>query len=81
LTEQILVTQIRSFVKFIPLEFDRFGIWQLAFPNGNFLFLAEPLLIISNILAVIYIAFPFFNRKSRAIHDYTGHMLMIIENV
>ena len=64
---------LRSLVKFIPWELAHFAIWQLVFPNSNFSFVAESLLVITNILAALYIAFPLFNRKARAIHDYAGH--------
>jgi len=69
---------MRSLVKFIPWELAHFAIWQLVFPNSNFSFVAEYLLVITNILAVLYIAFPFFNRKARAIHDYAGHTILVI---
>ena len=69
---------MRSLVKFIPWELAHFAIWQLVFPNSNFSFVAEYLLVITNILAVLYIAFPFFNRRARAIHDYAGHTILVI---
>ena len=69
---------IRSLIKFIPWEFAHFAIWQLVFPNSHFSFVAEPLLVITNILAVLYIAFPFFNRNARAIHDYAAHTVLVI---
>ena len=70
---------IRSFVKFIPWEIAHFAIWQLIFPNSEFSFIAKSLLIITNILVVLYIAFPFFNRKSRAIHDFAAHSMLVIQ--
>ena len=70
---------IRSFVKFIPWEFAHFAIWQLVFPISNFSFIAEALLIIANILGILYLAFPFFNREARAIHDYVARTILIIK--
>lgn len=70
---------IRSFVKFIPWEFAHFAIWQLAFPSNNFSFIAEALIIIANILAILYNAFPFFNKKARAIHDYAAQTILIFK--
>ena len=69
---------VRSFIKFIPWEFAHFAIWQLMFSNSHFTFVAEALLVIANILAVLYIAFPFFNREARAIHDYAAHTILVI---
>ena len=69
---------LRSLVKLIPWEFAHFAIWQLVFSNSSFSFVAEALLVITNILAVLYIAFPFFNRKARAIHDYAAHTILVI---
>jgi len=69
----------RSLVKFIPWEFAHFAIWQLIFSNNAFLFVVEALLVITNILAALYILFPFFNRKERAIHDYAAHTKLIIQ--
>lgn len=69
---------IRSFVKFIPWEFAHFAIWQLVFPNSNFSFAAEFLLVVTNILAVLYIVYPFLNKNSRAIHDYAAHTILVI---
>ena len=63
---------IRSFVKFIPWEFAHFAIWQLVFSNGNSSMLVEALLILANILAILCMAFPFFNKRARAIHDYVA---------
>lgn len=68
----------RSLVKFIPWELAHFAIWQLVFKNSSFSVIAESLLVITNILAGIYIAFPFFNRNARAIHDYAGHTILVI---
>jgi len=70
---------IRSFVKFIPWEFAHFAIWQFVFPNGNSPTISEILLIITNILAIVYISFPFFNKKARAIHDYIAQTVLIIK--
>jgi uncharacterized RDD family membrane protein YckC len=70
---------VRSLVKFIPWEFAHFAIWQLVFPNSHFSLVAGALLVISNVLAVLYIAFPFFNRKARAIHDYAAHTMLVIK--
>lgn len=69
---------IRSLVKFIPWEFSHFAIWQLVFPNRGLLFVVEALLVITNMLAVLYIVFPFFNRNARAIHDYAAHTVLVI---
>jgi len=69
---------VRSLIKFIPWEFAHFAIWQLVFPHSSFSFVAEALLVIANILAVLYIAFPFFNRKGRAIHDYAANTILVI---
>ena len=69
---------LRSLVKFIPWEFAHFAIWQLVFPNSSFTFVAEVLLVIANISAVLYIAFPVLNRKGRAIHDYAAHTILVI---
>jgi len=69
----------RSFVKFIPWEIAHFALWQFVFPNSVFSFIAMPLLVIVNILGVLYIVFPFFNRKARAIHDYTSQSVLIIK--
>lgn len=69
----------RSFIKFIPWELAHFAMWQLVFPGSSFSFIAEYLLIITNIILVIYIVFPFFNGKARAIHDYAGHTKVIIK--
>ena len=70
---------IRSLVKFVPWELAHFAIWQLIFPNSNFPFLAIILLVITNILALLYFAFPFFNIKARALHDYAAHTMLIIK--
>jgi len=72
-------SSIRSFVKIIPWEFAHFAIWQLVFSNGNSSFIVEALLIMANILAILCIAFPFFNRKARAIHDYAAKTILIIK--
>jgi len=69
---------IRSLVKFIPWELAHFAIWQLVFTHSDLIFLAETFLVITNILAVLYIAFPFFNRKARAIHDYAARTMLVI---
>lgn len=55
---------VRSLVKFIPWEIAHFAIWQLVFTNSDFSFIAKYLLVITNILVVLYIAFPFFGSKS-----------------
>lgn len=68
---------IRSLVKFIPWELAHFAIWQVVFPNSDFSFAAGILLVITNILAVLYIAFPFSNPKARAIHDYAAHTMLV----
>ena len=69
---------IRSAIKFVPWEIAHFAIWQLVFPNSSFSYIAEILLIITNILLVIYIVFPFFNRKARAIYDYVVHTILVV---
>jgi uncharacterized RDD family membrane protein YckC len=69
---------IRSLVKLIPWEIAHFAIWQLVFSNSGFSSIAKFLLVISNILLVLYTAFPFFNKKSRAIHDFAAHTMLVI---
>jgi len=68
---------LRSVVKFVPWEFAHFAIWQLVFHNIDLLFVAEALLIITNLLVVLYIAFPFFNKRARAMHDYAAHTIVV----
>ena len=70
---------IRSLVKFIPWELAHFAIWQLVYPNSNFSSTAEMLLIMTNVLAILYISVPFFNIKGRALHDYVAHTLLVIQ--
>lgn len=70
---------IRSLVKFIPWELAHFAIWQLVYPNSDFSSIAEMLLIMTNVLAALYIVFPFFNRESRALHDYVAHTILVIQ--
>ena len=70
---------IRSFVKLIPWEFAHFAIWQFVFPNSNLIFIAQILVIISNILIILYLVFPFLNKDARAIHDYVAQTRLIIK--
>ena len=70
---------IRSFIKFIPWELAHFAIWQFMFPMSDFSFIAEVFIILANILMILYIAFPFFNKKARAIHDYVAQTTLIIK--
>lgn len=66
----------RSAVKFIPWEIAHFAIWQFMFPESMFSFIAMTLLVISNIFGILYIVFPFFNSKKRAIHDFAAHSFL-----
>ncbi|HEY5537449.1 MAG TPA: RDD family protein [Acetobacterium sp.] len=69
---------LRSFVKLLPWEIAHFALWQIIFSNRDFLFFPEFLLVIANILLVIYVGFPFFNRRARAIHDIAAHTKLVI---
>ena len=70
---------IRSFVKLMPWEFAHFAIWQFVFPMSDFSFIAEVFMILANILMILYIAFPFFNKQARAIHDYVAQTTLMIK--
>ncbi|WP_296560348.1 RDD family protein [uncultured Acetobacterium sp.] len=67
----------RSFVKLLPWEIAHFALWQIIFSTGDFLFFAEFLLVMTNILLVIYMGFPFFNRRARAIHDIAAQTKLV----
>jgi len=68
---------LRSFVKLLPWELAHFALWQVVFSNDGFIFFSEFLLVIANILLVIYVGFPFFNRRARAIHDIAAHTKLV----
>lgn len=63
---------LRNLVKFIPWEFAHFSIWQQLFPDSLSYSAALGLLIAANILGVLELTVPLFDKQARAIHDYAG---------
>lgn len=69
---------VRSLVKFIPWETAHFALWQFMFPDSMFSSIAITLLVVTNFLGILYIVFPFFNSKKRAIHDFAAQSVLIM---
>ncbi|SDJ58398.1 RDD family protein [Salimicrobium halophilum] len=60
---------LRSGLKFLPWELAHFFIWHAALPSSLPSGVVVAGLVGANLLLVIYVAFPFFEKNSRNVYD------------
>jgi uncharacterized RDD family membrane protein YckC len=75
----LLRSTTRTIIKFLPWEIAHFGIWHLMLPNDLSEITVMVLLSTSNLLLLLYLLVPLFNKRVKNVYDWPAGTVVIRE--
>ncbi|MBM7587028.1 putative RDD family membrane protein YckC [Bacillus pakistanensis] len=70
---------MRSFIKFLPWELAHFGVYRLILPTNISESTIVTLLVVVNMITMLYLITPMFNRERKSVYDWLAGTKVVKE--